>query len=185
MSSTSFTPSSSSSSSSSLPPTGLPLKALSRDAIPRALEKAERYRLLNEPAEAESICLDILSTDPGNQPALVTLLLALTDQFGHGLKLCDLEPRDVIARLAGEYDRAYYSGIVSERQAKAVLEKDGPHAAFRAHDLLVAAMRHYEAAAALRPPGNDDALLRWNTCARMMNSRHVNPRGDEADELLE
>ena len=33
------------------------LKPLSREAIPRALEKAERYRLLNEPAEAESICL--------------------------------------------------------------------------------------------------------------------------------
>ena len=43
------------------------LKALSREAIPAALEKAERYRLLNEPGEAESICLDILQADPENQ----------------------------------------------------------------------------------------------------------------------
>ena len=33
------------------------LKTLSPEAVPRALAKAERYRLLNEPGEAESICL--------------------------------------------------------------------------------------------------------------------------------
>ena len=57
------------------------LKTLAAEAIPRSLEKAERYRLLNEPAEAESICCDILAVEPDNQQAIVTLLLALTDQF--------------------------------------------------------------------------------------------------------
>ena len=57
------------------------LKTLSPEAVPAALEKAERYRLLNEPGEAESICRDALEVDPDNQEALVTLLLALTDQF--------------------------------------------------------------------------------------------------------
>ena len=53
------------------------LKMLSEDAVPRALAKAERYRLLNEPGEAESICLDALAVEPANQSALTTLLLAL------------------------------------------------------------------------------------------------------------
>jgi hypothetical protein len=34
----------------------------------------------------------------------------------------------------------------------------------------------------MRPPGNDDALLRWNTCARLMNSRGVQPHADEDAE---
>src|SRR5262244_1472637 len=58
------------------------LKVLSPAAIPAALERAERYRLLNEPTQAESICLDILEVDPESQPALILLLLSLTDQFG-------------------------------------------------------------------------------------------------------
>ena len=57
------------------------LKPMSADAIPSAIAKAERYRLLNEPGEAESICLDILQIDPHNEDARVMLLLALTDQF--------------------------------------------------------------------------------------------------------
>ena len=60
------------------------LKPISAAGIGEALEKAERYRLLNEPSLAESICLDVLRIDPENQHALVMLLLALTDQFGHG-----------------------------------------------------------------------------------------------------
>ncbi|HMA21641.1 MAG TPA: hypothetical protein VKO87_12615, partial [Gemmatimonadaceae bacterium] len=55
------------------------LKPISRDAIPRAIQKAERYRLLNQSWAAESICLDILQIDPGNQQVLVMLVLALTD----------------------------------------------------------------------------------------------------------
>ena len=60
----------------------LQLKKISADSIPSAIEKAERYRLLNEPSLTESICADILEVDPKNSKAIVTLLLAITDQFG-------------------------------------------------------------------------------------------------------
>ena len=164
----------------------LQLRSISKESVPRALAKAERYRLLNEPVGAESICLDVLSVEPDNQPALVTLLLALTDQFGHGFQLDDVRPKDVIARLQDPYDRAYYAGICDERQAEAVLERGAPQAPFVAHDLLTSALRHYEQAERLRPAGNDDALLRWNTCARLMNSHAVRPHPDgDADDPLE
>jgi hypothetical protein len=161
----------------------LPLKSLSKDGIPRALSKAERYRLLNEPLGAVSICLDILAVEPENQQALVTLVLAMTDEFAHGYKLEDGRPEDVVGRLEGEYERAYYAGIVAERRAEAVLDQNMPGAAHIAHNLLTTAMRQYEQAECLRPPGNDDALLRWNTCVRLMNSRGVQPPADDVGEL--
>ena len=67
------------------------LKPLSPEAVPAAIEKAMRYRLLNEPAEAESICLDVLEIDSTNQRALVILLLSITDQFGR--RAADFDPR--------------------------------------------------------------------------------------------
>jgi hypothetical protein len=81
------------------------LKPLSKNAIPAALVKAERYRLLNEPGEAESICLDVLQIDPGNQDALVMLILALTDQFPEELPSSRSAPAratDQVARQAHE-----------------------------------------------------------------------------------
>ncbi len=162
-----------------------PLKSISQDAIPRALKKAERYRLLNEPVGAESICLDILKTDPGNQQALVTLLLAKTDQFGHGYRLSEIDPEKLVEQLRDPYERAYYAGLVAERHAQAVLGQNVPQSSYIAHDLLSEAMKHYERAEQLRPAGNDDALLRWNTCARMMNSRGVKARAEEIDDRLE
>ena len=104
------------------------LKSLHKDAIPAALEKAERYRLLNEPGEAESICLDILSTDPENQPALITLVLALTDRFSKGYGVSDTQVNQLLARIEGEYERAYYAGILAERRAKAKLAQGHPGA---------------------------------------------------------
>jgi len=147
------------------------LKRLSSEAVPRALEKAERYRLLNEASEAESICQDVLGVDPGNQQALVILLLALTDQFEHGLAV--KEAREILPRLTDEYERAYYAGIVCERQAKARLAHAGPGSGVAAYEWFREAMGWYEKAEAIRPPGNDDAMLRWNTCARtLMRSPH-------------
>src|SRR5260370_985194 len=82
------------------------LKSLSKEAIPAALEKAERYRLLNEPGEAESICLDILKTDSENQQAIITLLLALTDRFEKGYAVSDMQTKELLLRMKSEYDRA-------------------------------------------------------------------------------
>src|SRR5437763_968491 len=142
------------------------LKPIDVEAIPRALEKAERYRLLNEPEEAESICLDILDIDPNNQQALITLLLALTDQFHHNCGDCAARAQDVLRRIQGEYERCYYAGIICERRASAHIDTHGPGSGAVAYAWLEEAMRWYARAEELRPPGNDDALLRWNTCAR-------------------
>src|SRR2546423_5852544 len=95
------------------------LKPLHKDAIPAALEKALRYRLLNEPGEAESICLDVLQVDPDNQQALVALLLAMTERLAKVYSIGDTQIKEVLARLRDEYDRVYYTGLVWERRAKA------------------------------------------------------------------
>jgi len=136
------------------------LKSLHKDAIPAALEKAERYRLLNEPGEAESICLDILHVDPENQHAIITLLLALTDRFEKGYGISDTQTKELLTRLKSEYDRAYYFGIVAERRAKMKLRQNTPDCRFQAHDLLREAMHWFEKAEPLRPLGRrrDSAL---------------------------
>ena len=145
-------------------------KPISRDAVPAALAKAERYRLLNEPGEAESICLDILQIEPANQEAIVMLLLALTDQFGDetaSSRTAASRAADLLARLSDEYDRLYYSGIIRERRAKAALQRDR-YAAAGAAEWLREAMTFFERAEAIRPAQNDDAVLRWNACARLL-----------------
>lgn len=158
------------------------LKTLSKEAIPAALEKAERYRLLNEPGEAESICLDILHADPENQPALITLLLAMTDRFSKGYGISDTQANQLLGRIKGDYERAYYAGILAERRAKARLDQGTPGSRHYAHDELCEAMRLFEIAEKIRPPGNDDALLRWNTCQRMMFRNKLTAREEERSE---
>jgi hypothetical protein len=154
------------------------LKTLSEKAIPAALEKAERYRLLNEPAEAESICLDVLKVAPENQPALIILLLALTDRFSKGYGVSDTQVNDLLRRVKGDYEQAYYAGIIAERRAKMKLAQ-GPPASFWSYDLFREAMEYFEKAETLRPAGNDDALLRWNTCARIISRNKLVPRQEE------
>jgi hypothetical protein len=155
------------------------LKPLSKEAIPAALEKAMRYRLLNEPAEAESICLDVLKADPDNQEAIITLLLAVTDRFTKGYGVSDTQAKELLARIKGEYDRAYYSGIFAERRAKTKLTQNTPDCRFQAYDLFHDAMSWFEKAEKMRPPGNDEALLRWNTCARIIERNKLVPRDEE------
>jgi hypothetical protein len=155
------------------------LKPLSREAIPAALEKAERYRLLNEPGEAESICLDILHADPENQSALITLLLAVTDRFGKGYGVGDTQTKELLSRVKGDYERAYYSGILAERRAKAKLAQGTPGSRHYAYDGFRDAMNWFEKAETLRPAGNDDALLRWNTCARIIEKNRLVAREED------
>ena len=161
------------------------LKPITKEGIPAALQKAERYRLLNDSTAAESICLDILEIEGENQQALITLLLSITDQFvddsGDSVK----GARDVLPKLKDDYKRAYYSGIISERKAKALLHRAGLGVEAVAHDWFRDAMRWYEKAEAMRPSGNDEAILRWNTCARMLG-RHEpqHPTPDEYEPAL-
>jgi hypothetical protein len=160
------------------------LKTLSPEAVPRALAKAERYRLLNEPGEAESICLDALAIDPTNQEAIAMLLLAITDRFDADTT-CVTEAWKTVERLTGEYERTYYTGIIHERRAKALLRHATPRGGPRAYEWLREAMACYEKAEELRPSSNDDALLRWNTCARLIMSDHrLVPMSEEPGEPL-
>jgi hypothetical protein len=155
----------------------LTLKSLSPSAIPLALEKAERYRLLNQPWAAESICLDILLAEPGHQKALQVLLLARTDQFGAESAVLAASAGETLKLLESEYDRAYYGGLICERRARAQLAKHSPGAGQDAHEWLSEAMECYERAERVRPAGDDDAILRWNSCARMLNaSPRIAPR---------
>ena len=139
-------------------------KLISKAGIPAALEKVTRYRLLNEPLEAESICRDVIAIEPTNQEAQINLLLAITDQFNDKLAGNFNEAQAVLANIEGEYDRAYYEGIINERWANAQLSREGRASI----GWYRAAMRSYAKAEELSDPDNDDAVLRWNTCVRVM-----------------
>ena len=145
------------------------LKKLSPAAVPAALAKAERYRLLNEPQQSESICEDILRTDPDNQQALIMLILALSDGFPHDHARTAARAQALIAKLPAEYDRHYYSGLIAERRGRALLDHPGPGTRAAA-SWLREAMDAYTRAEALGPAGNDEARLRWNACARTFNA---------------
>ena len=158
------------------------LKAISPEGIPHALEKAERYRLLNDPAQAESICRDVLAIEPANQTALRTLVLALTDQFSAG-GATSREARDLIVHLADEYERVYYTGIVYERETRAYLARKNIVRS-AAYDGFRHAMEHYERAEQLRPH-DTDAVLRWNSCVRAIESERLEPEAREPELPLE
>jgi hypothetical protein len=147
------------------------LKTLTPEAVPSALEKAKRYRLLNEPDEAESICLDILEVDAAHQEALILLLLSLTDKFpDEGLNPAYERAREIVDRLGSAYCKSYYTGIIDERRAKFHLKQGGPGSGAVAYDWFVKAMKAYGEALAGCDPDNQDAVLRWNSCARFINS---------------
>ena len=162
------------------------LKPLSREVVARALEKAERYRLLNEPMQAASICEDVLRVEPDNAAARVALILALSDEFTGAEQTAAMSrARTLLPGLPTEYERAYYSGILAERRALAQLEQGGVSAGFSAYEGLREAMTWFEKAEAVRPPDNDDAILRWNACARvLMRNPHLHARAEERDMPL-
>jgi hypothetical protein len=154
------------------------LKSISVQSIPEALAKVERYRLLNEPILAESICLDVLAIVPDHQQALISLLLARTDQFH--LRVPATAAREILARVKGDYEQAYYAGIIWERVGHARMRQGDTGRSTSAYHALREAMANYEKAINFAPPGNDDAILRWNTCARViMQNPDVRPLPDE------
>ena len=142
------------------------LKTISKSSVPRALALCERYRLLNEPDQAESICLDILDVDPSNQDALRMLLLSLTDQFSHKRADVFQQAQRVAGELTNPYERAYFLGIVYERWGRQKLHEGAPP--YIAGDWLKKAMTQFEEAERHKPADDDSALLRWNTCARLL-----------------
>ena len=157
-------------------------RAISKEGVAAALAKAERYRLINDPWSAESICLDILAVEPANQQALVTLLLAITDQMPHGASAGAQRARELLPRLDDPYKQAYYAGIVSERFAKALLDSPTFRHGDMAYHGLRDAMASFEKAEALRPAGNDEAILRWNACARLLEKHKLHPSEERPPE---
>lgn len=162
-----------------------PLKQITSGGIPLAMEKAERYRLLNDPVQAESICHDVLAVDASRQDALRCLILSLTDQFSSvGAGHAALEARAQVAKLADEYERAYYTGLVHERETRAYLHRKNVVRS-AAYEGFRKAMEWYERAETLRPPGNEDAVLRWNSCVRAIERERLGPADDEHELPLE
>jgi len=154
------------------------LKPLNPNAITSAMEKANHYRLLNDPENAESICRDILEHDPGHQQALIGMVLSLADQFGKSLTLQD-EARELTARLNDEYLKSYYTGIVCERAARALLARTTPGSKHHAYDHFREAMENYERAESLSSDDNDDAVLRYNSCVRTIRKRKLVARPED------
>jgi tetratricopeptide (TPR) repeat protein len=144
------------------------LKYISPAGIAEAINKVELYRSLNEPEEAESICRDILNIEPEHQLALRLLGLTLTDQFAGGASDRYRETEQVFQRLNDPYERLYYAGILYERRAKAQLKAGLP--AYALLPLFEQALRAFAEAEKVRPLGNDDAILRWNRCVRLLQT---------------
>ena len=158
------------------------IKKISPESIPRAISKAQRYRLLNEPRESESICRDILAVDKSNQEAAVILLLAITDQFPKMTVRID-QANEALELLGGDFERAYYGGVIAERWGKAMHEAG--YAGADVYELFSRAMSLYEQAQTLAPPGNEDAVLRWNTCVRTIDRFGLHSSAKVADADLE
>lgn len=144
------------------------LKTISKSGITEALGKVQHYRYLNEAEEAESICRDIVAADPENQMALRQLGLSITDQFTGAMADRFKEAEGCFQQLTSPYERSYYLGILYERRAKAQLRSGQLAHTLRA--TFETAMQCFEEAEKVRPKGNDDALLRWNRCLRLLES---------------
>jgi tetratricopeptide (TPR) repeat protein len=142
------------------------LKPISESGIAEAISKVELYRYLSEPEEAESICRDILAIEPSHQLALRLLGLTITDQFNGTPADRHAEAEKFFRSLTDRYEQLYYLGILHERRAKAQLRAGrAPHTLL---PLFEEAMRCFSEAGKIRPAGNDDSILRWNRCVRIL-----------------
>ena len=158
------------------------LKPIALEAVPQAIEKADRYRVLNDPQLAELICLQVLAVDPDNQHNLRTLILSISDQFANpGSRVSSLRALCYVTRLESEYERAYYRGLLAEREARASLGRTHRDA----YGGFCEAMSWYEKADELSPSNNDDARLRYNTCARTLEHEELEPPTREPELPLE
>lgn len=165
------------------------LKKLSVAAIPAALQKAERYRLLNEPEQAESICEDVLTIDPENAEAKAMLILALSDQLADGSPdrgEALARAQALAASVASEYHRAYFRGLIAERRARALIARGGAGSRAAAGEWLREAMQRFAEAEPQRPADDDSSILRWNACQRLLD-RHkelAETGHDRADPVM-
>jgi tetratricopeptide (TPR) repeat protein len=145
---------------------GFELKRLPQTSLDAAIAKAEHYRDLNQPEEAESICRDVLDVDDKHQKAWKLLGLALTDRLASGqVGLLELAV-DAFERLVDPYERVYHLGVAWERAAKAHTERGEAHSAVTAFEH---AMGLFLRAETMRPD-LPDPVLRWNRCVRLLST---------------
>ena len=142
-------------------------RQISRQSVPTALKQAQHYRLLNEPALAESICRDIIAVVPENEDAWVTLLLSLTDQFVSRHSTAYDQAVEILQHFTGEYKRYYYSVIISERWARAQLSSGLPIES--TENWIRKAMTLFMQANELAAADDPNPILRWNSCVRLLN----------------
>ena len=152
------------------------LKPITPAGIPSALKTVERYRLLNDAVAAESICLDVLEIDATNQEALQSLILAITDQLETEGTEGVARARKLLPRIQNEYERHYLAGIICERRGKAQVHRGALGSGEVAADWFREAMTWYAKAEAMRPPNNDESILRWNSCVRMLGKHEPSGR---------
>lgn len=157
----------------------LQLKKLPKDAIPVALEKAKHYRLLNHPWQAESICRDILSTDPGNQEVLYTLILAITDQYDTYSNTSPQPAMEHVSLLTDEFQRDYISGLIFERLAIATFSRQTAQTGYIAYSQFKRAMEFYEKAEQKQTETNKESILRWNACVRFIQVHDLKDHPEE------
>ncbi len=158
------------------------LRPLSASAVPAALAKAERYRLLNDSGQAESICQDVLAVDADNQEALAMMILAITDQFRDEATAAHVGRAErLVPQLQDPYTQAYYGAIINERRARAALDAGR---ATMAYEWLLSALHGFDRAMGLRPAGSDEAVLRWNACVRALQRLPAPAQADRAESAI-
>ena len=158
------------------------LKRLTAAGIPAALEKAEQYRLLNQPWAAESICWDTYAAvDPTHQHALRTRLLAQTDQLGSDMgavRRC--APKrlavDSLMRTSVHIMPASSASVSRRRHWNIARLAPGTPP-------MTNCAKRWSGTTRPRPSGSagdDDAILRWRLPARAcsISRRTSPPRGD-------
>lgn len=160
----------------------LQLKKISPEYITKALDKAEKYRMLNHPKTSESICRDVLEIDPHHQDAIVQLIISITGQFSNpgkypGTKLKNAQ--EWVSKLDNEYLRLYLSGLILERWAKAKV-RDLPGTDI--YEYLHEATEFYEKAEKIRPADDESVILHYNFCVRFIDRHpHIKPPRETAD----
>ncbi len=151
------------------------LKQIDAGEISEALERAAHYRELDESAQAESICHDVILADPHNQRAHILLLQALCDRFGKGYAVDFIQALEILPELEDPYDRAFYAGFICDHKAHAMLRDSENGCRYDAYEYLCEAMTCYEKAEKLRPRKCGEARQRWNACARIISANRLEP----------
>ncbi len=163
------------------------LKRLTTQDLDAAIAKAKKYRDLNQPEEAASICRDVLVVDANSQDALRILGLSLTDRFGTAQVGLFEEAVETFERLTSAYERMYYAGISWERSAKAHLERGEAHSALASFEHALELYEDAERLAAEGGISTPDPILRYNRCVRILttNSALIAAGGDLREDAAQ